>query len=160
MIGILKKLSQLLLGELDLLVDLHGILALFLDDFHLLRVMRSLLSGKGHLDLGILLVKLVLADASHLIRRDLVVMVLRAARVDEVLAFTFLLLWWHFVDDLLVLALHKKRLLLLLVGKSCYVLSFLLRRGSSVPAFQRREVVVQEDALARLHLAASTNALS
>lgn len=132
---VLKKLRQLIFCEFSLII-----LNTFLHPLCFNSLFRSLL-------LFILL--------HYLIARLLLVVLLSVAGVDEVLAFSFLLLLGSFVN-LLVLTLHQDSLLLLLLG-NCHLIGFILSRRSAVSVWVKaREIVVQEDALTRLNFTAST----
>ena len=132
---VLKKLRQLIFCELSLII---------LNTFLHPLCFNSLF--------GCLLLFILL---HYLIARLLLVVLLSVAGVDEVLAFSFLLLLGSFVN-LLVLTLHQDSLLLLLLG-NCHLIGFILSRRSTVSIWVKaREIVVQEDALTRLNFTAST----
>jgi len=133
-VAVLEQLGQVVLSEL-----------------HITKVLLEILS------IYLLLVRFLLViQLVHLLALLLLLVLLSVAGVDQVLALTFLL-FLGLVDDLLVLSLHE----LLLLLECSHLVSLFLGGGSTITSgVEAREVVVKQDALARLDFTATaTNSL-
>ena len=122
-----------------------------LSELHITQVLLEILS------IHLLLVRFLLViHLVHLLTLLLLVL-LSVSGVDQVLALTFLLFLGGLVDDLLVLSLHE----LLLMLECSHLVSLFLGGGSTITSgVEAREVVVKQDALARLDFTATaTNSL-